>query len=198
MENRSVRREERESASYACRERSTSPRNRDAKRKTLVKDTVCESSLTETELRWIGGIGNWCNEATSLPLWCARGIFRLRAGLNPSVCDHGGRGAVRRESSALGVYDISWRNNGALVPATYRSRLELCIQRLLSTPERALMARCARTVLKISSTASERRHPSAGMYRPNGTDGTNATVTFVTFVSNGVLICKGGERCGRQ
>ncbi|PYU20167.1 MAG: hypothetical protein DMG30_22040 [Acidobacteria bacterium] len=51
MENRSVRREERESASYACRERSTSPRNRDAKRKTLVKDTVCESSLTETELR---------------------------------------------------------------------------------------------------------------------------------------------------
>jgi hypothetical protein len=51
MGNRSVRREERESAIYARRERGTSPRNRDAKLKTLVKDTVCESSLTETELR---------------------------------------------------------------------------------------------------------------------------------------------------
>ena len=28
-----------------------------------------------------GGIGRWCNEASSLPVWSARRIFRLRAGL---------------------------------------------------------------------------------------------------------------------
>ena len=144
MENRSVRREEQESASYACRERGTSPRNRDAKLKTLVKDTVCESSLTETELRLLvqffellDRVGSGTG-AMKPPLYrCgAPAVYSFACWSHPSVCDHGGRSAVRRESSALGVYDSSWRNNGALVPATYRSRSELCIQRLLSTPER--------------------------------------------------------------